>query len=640
MQRQNGHVGRRDFNLGLASLIGAAAASPLIGGTVLAKSQRGVPAPSFVDEAADRLSRYGLGWGRSVVASARSHGAMIASTRGGRPMDDALKIMRRGGNAADAVTSMAVAQVVHAMGGWVSFAGLLTLVYYEAKTGKVHSMCADWNTVQGEKDPMSIPLHGLTGRAKPEESGREVLVPGFMRGVEAVNARFGSIPFARLFDSAIGMAERGMEVDAGLERTLGRSPQSPAAAAIFRKADGAAYKAGEVFRQPAVARTLRAVAEEGADYMYTGLWAERFVADVRACGGKMSMKDLADYHVRWREPLHTNYKGVDIYSLQDSHSMHGALRLAREGRLAEMGRYYENPDVFYYYHKIFRSTGTNMTIVADRINHLPVPLTDWLDDTKVAAYWPLIRDGKFPSALGRRGMGHTDAIVVVDRAGNVASVMHSTGSILTGRYVDGVSVPGPAGYQQGYIRQVGPGKPLPTMVPNTIGLKNGRPVLATAAAGTALHQETLKVITNLVDYGKAGRESIQAPSFVEPYYPETTGVMDSDEIVLTGDYAPEFLDAVRAKGMEVTEVAQQGSGGASVNIEPRRGADTPTSAAAGSGDAGKLTPPPATVQSSADPQRPWRVSVNTAPVVLVVIDPSTGEREGVSARNLGDAKGF
>lgn len=615
---QNGdQISRRDFHAGALGMAGFAVA-PVMG---IRDASAAVPGRSGPEEATEPLGRYGWEWQRRVVASARGHQGMIASTRGGAPMEAGLATLRAGANAADAALSMALAQVVHSAGAWVTCAGIFTLVYFDARTRQVYSLDAGFDTVRDERDPMTIPKLTFGAEAVAKDIGRTVLVPGFMAGVEAAHRRFGSIPFERLFDAAIDIAERGMVIDAALARNLARTlfTRLPESRAFARKADGSLYQAGDVFRQPALASTLRAVARKGADYMYRGAWARKFVAGVRADGGRMSMDDLAAYEPRWAEPLHTRYKGYDIHSLHHCHFMHGGLRLAQEARLADMGRYYENPDVFYYYHKIFRATGTNMSIMGARVDNLPVPPGDWLDDAKVAAYWPLIRDGRFPPAPGMAHDHHTDAIVAADAQGNVAALMHSSNGALTGLFVDGVSVVGPASQQQNHVRKVGPGAPLPNMVPNTIALKNGKPVFATAAAGTALHQETIKIITNLIDYGKAGREAVQAASFVEPYYSDAG--IEPDEVVREGDYAPELLDAVRARGMAVTEVNYDASPHTILSSNASASPETGQRAVAGG------TPS-------------YRNGLNLGRVALVVIDPGNGEFEGVSPRIAGDARGF
>ena len=71
----------------------------------------------------------------------------------------------------------------------------------------------------------------------------------------------------------------------------------------FLKPDGSPYRLGETFRQPRLAATLRAVASQGADYMYGGPWGQRLVSAVQADGGRMALEDLRHYQVIWADPL-------------------------------------------------------------------------------------------------------------------------------------------------------------------------------------------------------------------------------------------------------------------------------------------------------------------------------------------------
>jgi len=168
-------------------------------------------------------------------------------------------------------------------------------------------MNAEWNTVRGETTPATIP--GSINMATPEGlrgtavSGRTALVGGFMKGVGAAHQRFGALPFKAIFDPAIYVAEHGMPVTKHLaDKFAFRADDLKRLAetrAVVTKADGALYARGETFRQPALAKTLRAVAEQGTDYMYKGPWAKKLVAAVQADGGKMSLDDLSSYDVIW-----------------------------------------------------------------------------------------------------------------------------------------------------------------------------------------------------------------------------------------------------------------------------------------------------------------------------------------------------
>ena len=99
---------------------------------------------------------------------------MIVSTNEALAIRAGLEALKQGGTAADAAITTSLTQISMAAGCWVSYAGIMTMIYYEAETGRVHSMNAAFNTVREEDDPLSIPPPG-------NPSGRTALVPGFMR---------------------------------------------------------------------------------------------------------------------------------------------------------------------------------------------------------------------------------------------------------------------------------------------------------------------------------------------------------------------------------------------------------------------------------------------------------------------------
>jgi hypothetical protein len=228
--------------------------------------------------------------------------AMIAATTGGKAVEAGLEILKEGGTAADAALATALCEVVHAGGSYVSFGGPLLMLYFDAASGKVYYLDAQYNTPLEEKDPRSIPKNG----------GRTALVPGFMAGVQAAHDRFGKVPFKRLFDHAIALAENGEIVSPVMEwwidskkSVLSRFPDTMR---IFTKSDGKFYATGDLFRQPELAGTLRKVAAQGASCMYEGEWGQQFVEVIRRNGGKITQQDMKHYKATWEEPLHL-FKG-------------------------------------------------------------------------------------------------------------------------------------------------------------------------------------------------------------------------------------------------------------------------------------------------------------------------------------------
>lgn len=214
---------------------------------------------------------------------------MIGGTSGPLAIHAGLKALEAGGTAADAAVSTALAQIALSEGSWNSYAGIFYLVYYEADTGKVWALNAGYETLLEEKDPLTIP-------ARPAPSGRTAMVGGFMAGAEAAHRKFGKLPWAAVCDPAIALAEDGFAVDAALDAlltvrrdVLARLPETRA---VFFRADGSRPRKGEIFRQPALAATLRRVAADGASYIYTGTWGKKFVESARAEGSKITLEDL------------------------------------------------------------------------------------------------------------------------------------------------------------------------------------------------------------------------------------------------------------------------------------------------------------------------------------------------------------
>jgi hypothetical protein len=107
--------------------------------------------------------------------------AMIAGVTNPFAVHEGLETLKRGGSAADAALTTALAQIALNAGAAMSYAGILTAVYYDANSGKVYSLNAGWNTPRNETEPLSIPRPGTA-------SGRTALVPGFMAARASLRA--------------------------------------------------------------------------------------------------------------------------------------------------------------------------------------------------------------------------------------------------------------------------------------------------------------------------------------------------------------------------------------------------------------------------------------------------------------------
>lgn len=470
-----------------------------------------------------------------------------------------LEALKQGGNAIDAALTAANAQVALTAGAPISYFGILSLVYYDAKTGKVSTMNAEWNTVRGELDPRTIPggivMGSLDSMRGGTPSGRTALVGGFMKGVEAAHRRYGKLPFAQLFEPAIYIAEHGMPVTEKLAQQLNfRGPdlkRLPETRAIFTKADGSLYTRGEILRQPALAKTLRAVAKNGADYMYRGPWASKLVAAVQADGGKMTLEDLAAYDVVWDEPLIADIGDYQVHT--NPAPNHGGMALieaqllARAAGLPGEGHWTKSGAVLRKAIDIAQMMWVDA--LPDSLRQQVYPGLDFSPQSRVtpqhaAQLWARMEAGAKPFKFAAQGPKHSDDVVAIDREGNIAAITHSINCVLWGRtaiFVDGISIGDPASFQQEQIAKTGPGKRLPAPTETGILFKGGKPVLGFASMGSGLHQRTLQALLNVTEYGMSVREAIDTADFFLPRLNPKTNEMTV--IVPKGRFEPSVLDA-------------------------------------------------------------------------------------------------
>jgi gamma-glutamyltranspeptidase / glutathione hydrolase len=501
---------------------------------------------------------------RSSSALAEGRNGVVAAVTGAKAVPAGLQILKKGGSAADAALATALAQIVECGGCYVSHAGILSMVYFEAETGKVHYLNAGFNTLREEKDPLTIP-----GAGKP--SGRTALVPGFMAGVQAAHDRFGKLSRGEVFAPAIELAEQGIKIDPLFalmlqerKEVLSRLPETRR---IFAKAEGAVYAEGEHFRQPELAVTLRNVAEHGAAFMYSGPWAEQFIAAVRKEGGKITAEDMASYRATWDEPLHANYRGQEVYlpgfSSRGGVSLVEALHLLERANLPNRGNYTANPQSLFWLMQISQCQVLDFLTEKDLKNYAGLDLTpaSRVKKETAASIWERMQAGTWPFAAKFRGelrrpSEHSDGVVVVDRWGNMAALTHtihtnSWGS--TGLFVGGVSIPDAATMLQATILEVGAGKRIPESMCPHIVLKDGKPILGGSAIGASLFQKTLQVLTSVFDFGMDPGAAADQAAFLMPNFLESQPIAQVER----GKFDGKLLEATRSLGQQIREISKQ-----------------------------------------------------------------------------------
>ncbi len=493
---------------------------------------------------------------------ARGNNGAIAGTTGAPAVHAGLTALEQGGSAIDALITTSLAQIALAGGAWVSYAGIFELVYYDAASGQVYNLNAGYNTFLEEDDPASIPGPG----AGP--SGRTAMVPGFFAGVEAAHERFGKLPFASLYEPAIFIADEGMTVTPFQQQlfdmradVLTRLPETRA---IFTAEDGSILREGDRFKQPELTRTLRAVASQGSDYIYRGAWAESFVAAVRAEGGKVTMEDMNRYEVIWQDPLSLDFGDYRLYMhgrpAQGGTHLAESLNLAKASELSEMGDYRQSPEAFFWFSQFTHPFAVSFVPIAFR-GALFAGLDTGMENRATEAYaqalWERMAAGDFLfTTAPSEDPKHSDAIVAIDRWGSIAAVTHTINTSAwgeTGIFVDGVSVPDSASFQQAALTELEPGSRLPDPTEPLILFKDGKPFGGFSSIGGGLHQKTYAVLYNIMANGASLEEAMDAPSTHLPAFDTEDFTKPPAVQVAEGDFSPELLEAVRSMGLEVIE---------------------------------------------------------------------------------------
>jgi gamma-glutamyltranspeptidase / glutathione hydrolase len=267
------------------------------------------------------LARKPLYAPRGVVATSQP----LAASAG-------LAVLRAGGNAVDAAIAAATALTVVQPGSNDIGADLFAIVWDGTR---LHGLNASgrapaaltWQMAHAAAEDADSALGGAQGTttaAMPSRGWLPVTVPGAPAGWRDLHERFGSRPFASLFDDAIAFAERGYPVSSRVAAGWARVPEfasqrlgGPEFAEWKRVylPGGRAPRAGERFANPAAARALRLIADSRADAFYSGEIAQAIAAYAAETGGLITMEDLGKHTSTWVDPIKARYRDHEVWEL-------------------------------------------------------------------------------------------------------------------------------------------------------------------------------------------------------------------------------------------------------------------------------------------------------------------------------------
>ena len=246
---------------------------------------------------------------RSTVYGQRG---MVASSQ---PLATAagLEILRRGGNAADAAVAVAAALNVTEPTS-TGIGGDMFALFYDARTAQVSALNGSGRSPAGLTRER-LQADGFSS-ALPPYHPHTVTVPGACAGWCDLLERHGTLSLDVILAPAISLAEGGFPVapltahfwQAGANRQLKTAPNGHELTIA-----GRGPNSGEIFRNPGLARTFRAVAEGGKGAFYQGPIAEAIVSVLRQAGGAMAASDLAEHVSTWEQPASVSFGDYYIH---------------------------------------------------------------------------------------------------------------------------------------------------------------------------------------------------------------------------------------------------------------------------------------------------------------------------------------
>ena len=423
-----------------------------------------------------------------------------------------LRMLERGGTVVDAMIacSAVLATVLpHA----TSFGGDAFIIHHDAKSGKTQGLNASGYAPAGAtpeffKDGMTV--HGPNAAS----------VPGMVRGWERLHQKHGKIPWPELFKDAIDVAENGhplSRVLAGALRLFGHVGKDPGCAALYMPG-GVPLNAGDIVKQPALAETIRDIAENGSAPYYEGRIAKTLGDYCQANGGLLSAADFEGYEPEWVDTLHTGYRDLDVHVMPPN--SYGLLMLMQLNAIADLPREaMTGPDVdrlAYLMAGARAAFDEGIPYICDPAVH-PAPIDELLGGQMTSKLQAAVRDAA-PGPHQKPGVGGTSCITLADGDGNAISVVQSVFHVFGSAFLD----PGTGillnNRMTGFVTDpehrnvVAPHKkPSHTLNP-VMAFRGGKvKYLLTTPGGPAQTISNVQMLTNMVDRGMELSAAIEAP---------------------------------------------------------------------------------------------------------------------------------
>jgi gamma-glutamyltranspeptidase/glutathione hydrolase len=560
----------------------------------------------------------GAGAAQTMRAEVGAKAHVIAAGRH-FAVEAGMRMFRQGGNAFDAGAAAVLAASVSEI-QLFGFGGEAPVVLYDAKTAAVHVVSG-----QGTAPAAARP-EVWAGKPYVDYHGPlAATVPAVLDSMSIVLSKFGTKSLTEVLAPAIDLADGFPMYDVlrdALLRERKNCERYPSTMAVYYPG-GRVLEIGETFRQPDLARSLRAIAAAdttelrktkdrllaiaaGRAVLYRGDVGRRLVKAAREAGGILAEDDLATFEGRVEAPVHVPYRGYEVYkpgfwtqgpvllqslnllsgfdvkamglgSADTLHTITEAMKLAFDDRDV----YYGDPD----FSKVPGEALLAMDYANDRrklIDPKRAAVSHRPGSPGGAAAADRETPGLATAPAPEGHLGDTTAVNAVDAAGNLFSAVVSGAWVVDGAFIAGdTGIPLSQRMQQFSLdpkspNLVGPKKrPRITLTP-TILLKDGKPYLAISTpGGDSQDQQNLNVLVAHIDFGLPIQEAIEAPRINSEHMRQSFRDHKDEPGVLTVESRIpwEVLDELRRRGHDLRVIGpwRMGTGVTAVGIDPKTG---------------------------------------------------------------------
>jgi len=496
-------------------------------------------------------------------------------------VDAGLEILKKGGKAIDAAVAIqAMLGLVEPQSSGVG--GGAFLLYYEASTGVVSAIDGRETAPAGATPDMFLDEHG---RPLPfieaVRSGRSTGVPGAVAMLSAAHARLGGRPWKELFQPAIRAASQGFRVPERLAGYLSEGspfPPTTEIRALFSKPNGEPLNAGDIFKNPAYAKTLERIADEGPRALYEGTIAAEIVKVTQQppLPGTMTLKDLAAYRSNWSEPLCRPYRQYTVCVPRPPSSgvtLLEMLGILERTDIAERGP--TDPQAWFLFTQASRLMYADRDYYVDDPKFVAVPTERLLDPAYLRLRAQLIGEKAGPAPApgvivmpphakdATHESAGTSHFVVVDAAGNVVSMTTTVESVFgSNRVVGGFvlnnqltdfSLSPTDSSGRDVVNEVKGGKrPRSSMSPVIVLDRDGQFVAALGSpGGSAILDYNAKALVALLAWKMPVKAVIELPNVIargDDYYGELDRM------------TPDVVAGLREKGIDLRSGRAENSG--------------------------------------------------------------------------------